>query len=47
MWNIPPQGGVVILVRHGLIAELAKLPRKREVDPWYGASGTVTRWDRV
>ena len=31
-WNTP-QGGVAILVREGLTAELAKLARKREVDP--------------
>ena len=29
----PPQGGVAVLVREGLIAEVARLPRKRESDP--------------
>ena len=32
MWNTP-QGGVAVLVREGLIVEMARLPRKRESDP--------------
>ena len=32
MWNTP-EGGVLVLVREGLTADLARLPCRRELDP--------------